>query len=74
VMFHQDNAPAHTSSEELVAIRNSGFELLHHSPYSPDLAPSDYYLFPKLKEFKKGSKFADDEDVISMANGWLEKT
>ena len=50
VLFHQDNAPAHTSSQARTSIRNVGFELLHHSPYSPDLAPSDFYLFPKLKE------------------------
>jgi len=36
------------------------------------LAPSDYYLFPKLKEFMKGHKVSDDEDVICMTNGWLE--
>ena len=53
VLFHQDNAPAHTSSQALAAIQNAGFELLRHPPYSPDLAPSDFYLFPKLKEFMK---------------------
>ena len=36
------------------------------------LGPSDFYLFPKLKEFMKGRKFADDEDVIYTASGWLE--
>jgi len=36
------------------------------------LAPSDFYLFPKLKEFIKGRKFADDKNVICTANGWLE--
>ena len=72
VLFHQDNAPAHTSSQARTSIRNVGFELLHHSPYSPDLAPSDFYLFPKLKKFTKGRKFAADEDVIYTASGWLE--
>jgi len=72
VLFHQDNAPAHTSSEALAAIRNAGFELLRHPSYSLDLAPSDFYLFPKLKEFMKGRRFADDEDVICTANDWLE--
>jgi len=71
VLFHQDNAPAHTSSVALAAIRNAGFEL-HHPPYSPHLAPSDFYVFPKLKEFMKGRKFANDEDAICTANGWLE--
>jgi len=42
--------------------------------YSPDLAPSDFYfLFSKRKEFIKECTFADDKDVICMANGWLEE-
>jgi len=36
------------------------------------LAPSDFYLFPKLKEFMKGHKVSDDEDIICTTNGWLE--
>ena len=67
------NAPAHTSSQTLAIIRNIGFELFPHPPYSPDLAPNNFYLCPKLKEFMKGCKFADDEDVICTANGWLKK-
>jgi len=72
MLFHQDNAPAHTSSQALAAIRNVGFQLLPHPLYSSDLVPSDFYLFPKLKEFMKGRRFADDKDDICMANGWLE--
>lgn len=36
--------------------------------------PSDFYLFPKLKEFIKGRKFAHDknEDVICTVIGWLK--
>jgi len=49
------------SSQALATIQNAGFELLRHPPYSPDLTPSDFYLFPKLKEFVKGHKFADDK-------------
>jgi len=36
------------------------------------LAPSDFCFFPKLKEFMKGHKVSDDENVICSANGWLE--
>ena len=72
MLFHQDNAPAHTSSQARSAIRNAAFKVLHHPPYSTDLAPSDFYLFPKLKEFMKGRKLIDDEDVIHTASGWLE--
>jgi len=74
VLFHRDNAPAHMSSQALAAIQNVEFELLPHPLYSSDLAPSNFYLFPKLKEFMKGCKFADNEDVICAANGcWKTK-
>jgi len=36
------------------------------------VAPSDFYLFHKLKEFMKGHKVAHDGDVICTTNGWLE--
>ena len=37
------------------------------------VAPSDFLFFsPKLKEFMKGHKVSDNENVICTANGWLE--
>ena len=33
----------------MTAVTECGFEILSHPPYSPDMAPSDFYLFPKLK-------------------------
>ncbi|UYV75022.1 hypothetical protein LAZ67_12002126 [Cordylochernes scorpioides] len=50
IVYHQDNAPSHRSLQALAAIYDSGFELLPHAPYSPDLAPSDFHLFPHLKK------------------------
>ena len=38
-------------------------ELLPHSPYSPDLAPSDYYLVMSMGYFLRGRKFKDVENV-----------
>jgi hypothetical protein len=46
-------------------IRDLGFELLEHSPYSPDLALSDYQLFPQLKK----SQIFCNEDVIEAVEG-----
>ena len=34
-----------------------------HPPYSPDLTPSDLFLFPKMKEHLAGKRFANDEDL-----------
>jgi hypothetical protein len=36
-----------------------GWENLDHSSHSPDLAPSDFHLFPKMKEFLGGKWMAD---------------
>ena len=52
---------------------NCWIHLLYHPPYSPDLAPSDYYLSSEKEEFTEGCKFAGDEDVICMANSCLEE-
>jgi [histone H3]-lysine36 N-dimethyltransferase SETMAR len=71
VLFHQDNAPSHTSCVAMAAIHQAGFELVEHPPYSPDLAPSDYRLFPKLKEHLRGKKFSSDEEVMSAVNEWF---
>jgi [histone H3]-lysine36 N-dimethyltransferase SETMAR len=72
VLFHQDNAPVHESRVAVAAIHEAGFELLDHPPYSPDLAPSDFHLFPNLKEHLRGTVFSSDDDVMNAVNQWLE--
>ena len=48
-LFHQDNAPAHKSVVAMAVVRDCGFKLVDHPPYSRDLtAPSDYFLFPNI--------------------------
>jgi [histone H3]-lysine36 N-dimethyltransferase SETMAR len=34
-------------------------KIMQHPPYSPDLAPSDFFLFPQLKKVLRGQHFAD---------------
>ena len=50
VLFHQDNTPAHKFVVAMAAMRNCGSELVDQPQYSPDLAPSDYFLFPQHEE------------------------
>ena len=40
-------------------------------PYSPDLAPSDFFLFPKMKEHLAGKRFSNDEDLKDSVVTWL---
>jgi len=49
-----DNAPTHRALATQKKVAYLGFRCLDHSPYSSDLAPSDYHLFPRLKK-KKGN-------------------
>ena len=32
----------------MAAVHDCGFELVDHPPYAPDMAPSDYFLFPNM--------------------------
>ena len=43
-----DNAPAHTSAIVTAFLKKEKVTVLPHSPYSPDLAPCDFFLFPKM--------------------------
>ena len=49
-LFLHDNAPAHWSLATQKKLAYLGFQCLDHPPYSTDLAPSDYHLFPGLKK------------------------
>jgi len=50
VLFLHDNAPAHRALATQKKLAYLDFHFLDHPPYSPDLAPSDYHLFPGLKK------------------------
>jgi hypothetical protein len=45
-----------------------GFEFLPHPPYSPDLAPFDFSVFPDLKHQLKGQRFENLEELQSATN------
>ncbi|EGI63726.1 Histone-lysine N-methyltransferase SETMAR, partial [Acromyrmex echinatior] len=53
-----------------------GYELLPNPPYSPDLVPCDFFLFPNLKKSLAGQKFQSNEEVIAATEAFadLEKT
>ncbi|GFV71465.1 mariner Mos1 transposase [Trichonephila clavipes] len=50
VRFHHDNARPHTANRTTALVERFGWEMVSHPPYSPDLAPSDFHLFPELKK------------------------
>ena len=48
------------------------FELLQHLPYSPDLAPSEFCLFPNLEKLLGGERFMVIEEVIAQTDAYFE--
>ena len=66
VLFHQDNAPSHKSIATMVKLHELHFELLPHPLFSPDLAPSNYWLFADLKRMPR-------ERDLSPMKKWYRK-
>ena len=61
----------------MTAATECGFEILPHLPYSPDMAPFDFYLFLKLKSHLRGTQYGSNEVVIEAINEYFwdqEKT
>ena len=58
-----DNTPTHISAIVKKFLANRNVAVLHHPPYSPDLAPADYVFFPKLKFSLKGQHFQTVEEI-----------
>jgi len=68
-----DNAPAHTAGKTSDFIAQSGIEEIREASYSPDLAPCDFYLFPKIKKKLRGRVFNKNEEIINAVNDELLK-
>jgi transposase len=62
--LHRDNAPAHSSHLIQSFLAKHGISVVRQAPYSPDMAPCDFWLFPKLKGPLKGSRFDSREDIM----------
>ena len=56
-LLHDDNAPAHRALVTREFLAHNGIITLPHPPYSSDLAPCDFFLFPKMKMQLKGHRF-----------------
>jgi hypothetical protein len=53
------------------SLNSCGWEILPHPPYSHDLIPSDFHLFPNMKMHLRGQCFHSNEDVQNEVKKWL---
>ncbi|KAI6657783.1 Transposase [Oopsacas minuta] len=68
-----DNARPHKTKQVKEKILRMGMIELEHPPYSPDLAPCDFYLFPKLKEYLSGRYFSNSAELGSAIFQYLKR-
>ena len=62
-LLHHDNAPAPNALGIREFLVKNNIAVLEQPPYSPDLAPCDFFLFSKLKKVIKGTGFQDSEAI-----------
>ena len=66
-----NNAPSHSATIRKQFLAQRKVTVLDHPPYSPDLAPADYFLFPKVKSDLKGCLFDPISDIEKAVTGTL---
>ena len=67
VLLH-NNARPHTAARTNALIKLFNWEIFEHPPYSPDLAPSDYHLFTKIKVWLATQRFHTNEELVDRVN------
>jgi transposase len=73
LILQHDNAPEIPSLRVSQFLAGKGISVMDHPPYSPDLAPADFWLLPKLKSVRKGKRFSDVEDIKSSVKKHLDR-
>lgn len=71
VMLLHDNASCHKSRATTLYLEERNVPVLPHPPYSPDLSPCDYWLFPVLKDRLAGHRFRRIQDMARAVNSEL---
>ena len=80
VSILHNNARPHTARQTVTLLQWFGWDIITHPPYSPDLAHSEFHMFPKLEEHLSGMRFNNDDEVKdavqrflnSMAVNWYD--
>lgn len=69
-MLHEDLGMRKLCAKMVPKVRDfltkNDIPTLPHPPYSPDLAPCDFHLFPQLKSYLKGNRYDGVEEVQSV--------
>jgi histone-lysine N-methyltransferase SETMAR len=64
IRVHFDNAPIHKTKTVIDKIAELQLSRIEHPPYSPDLAPYDFFLFGYIKEILKDQSFETQDELL----------
>lgn len=71
-VLHHDNAPCHTAISVMEFLASKNIPVAPQPPYSPDLSPCDFFLFPRLKNHLRGTHFGTLENIQSAVTDQLK--
>lgn len=71
VILQHDNARPHVAKPVKTYLETLKWEVLSHPPYSPDIAPSDYYLFRSMTHDLTDQRFTSYEDCKKWVDSWI---
>lgn len=72
ILLHHDSVLVHSAEKTANFFKELGVEVLGHPSFSPDLAPCDFYLFPKAKESIRGQRFESLEAAVATYKEFLD--
>ena len=70
ILLH-DNASSHTAARINASIKLFNWDIFDHPPYSPELTPSVYHFFTKMKVWLATQHFHTNEDLMDGVNNWM---
>jgi histone-lysine N-methyltransferase SETMAR len=65
LIIHADNARPHTIRKIFEFCQENRLEMAPYPPYSPNLAPSDFFLFEHVKHILEGAEFPSEEILLA---------
>ncbi|KAG5322685.1 MOS1T transposase, partial [Pseudoatta argentina] len=71
VIFLHDNARLHVAKVVKKYLETLKWDVLPHPPYSPDIAPSDYWLFRRMQHDLASHRFTSFAEIENWLQNWI---
>lgn len=72
MLLHHDNAPAHKAQVVVDFLASEHIQEVGHPPYSPDLAPCDFFVFPNVKRLMRGVRYESPKEAVDAFRELIE--